>query len=454
MGRSFERGRLPAATALLAFDDTDSRTGGCTTHLAFHVLLALPELALRGPPRLVRLNPNVPHKTRGNGAVVLPLGRPRGPQARVGELRGLEVLAFPEAAPVPASEELLERAWEVVRRQAQPDAQPSVVLVDDPPPAAAYWQAVRTRVEPDDAAEALATLGAHVRTATGRSLPGCLGALAWPGPPASFEFLAYRHPSRWGRPREVRPEPLLGLDGTGATFHTVDPEEGRKGRLVCVPHGPDPVLLGLRGRDPDALVHAATRTLPWALPEQEPVDGWLLWATNHASGDHVARVAALADAPMWGTVDVEAKVAGLPQDRRGGHVEVPLVDADGAAFAAWAFEPTKGLRAAARQLRPGDRVRAVGAVAQDAAGPAVNLEKLGVLEVARHFLKAGNPRCPACDRAMPSMGKGAGHRCRKCGARLPPGAAVAAEEPRTLAPGWHEAAVGARRHLHRPVAWG
>ncbi|MEA3189882.1 MAG: tRNA(Ile2)-agmatinylcytidine synthase [Thermoplasmata archaeon] len=447
MDRSFEKGAPSPPTVLLAFDDTDSREGGCTTHLAFHVLLALPELALRGPPRLVRLNPNVPHKTRGNGAVVLPLGRPAGPQARVGELRGLEVLAFPEAEPVAATPALLKRAWHVVKKESRPEAQPSVVLVDEPPPAAAYWEAVRTRMDPGAAAEALATLGAHVRTATGRSLPGCLGALAWPGPPASFEFLAYRHPSRWGTARTVHPEPLAGLDGTGATFHTFDAQENR---LACVPHGPDPVLLGLRGRDPDALVHAATRSLPWAV--QEPVDGWLLWATNQASGDHATRVASLAEAPEWGTVDLDATVLGLPQDRRGGHVEVPLADAAGAAFAAWAFEPTKGLRQAARGLRPGDRVRVVGAVAEG--GGAVNLEKLRVEELARHLLKAANPRCPECDRAMPSMGAGAGHRCRKCGARLPPGSVVAAEEPRTVAMGWHEPAVGARRHLHRPVAWG
>jgi tRNA(Ile2)-agmatinylcytidine synthase len=384
----------------------------------------------------------VPHKTRGNGAVLLPLGRPRGPQVRVGELRGLEILAFPEADPAEPSEEILERAWAVIAAQARPDAQPSAVLLPEAAPSQAYWQAVRTRVDPDEAAEALATLGALVRTRTGRSLPGCLGALAWPGPPASFELLAYRHPSKWGTPREVAPEPLVGLDATGATFHTAD-----DGRLVCVPHGPDPVLLGLRGRDPEALVHSGTRSLPWAV--REPIDGWLLWATNQASGDHITPVDRLADAPEWGTVRLRATVAALPRDRRGGHVELPLADATGAPFVAWAFEPTKGLRAAARALRPGDKLQAVGAVVEGA----VNLEALLVEELAPHLLKRANPQCGACGRAMPSMGAGAGHRCRKCGARLPAGSAVQEAEPRTLALGWHEPAVGARRHLHRPAAW-
>ncbi|HEX2066605.1 MAG TPA: hypothetical protein VHI93_07315, partial [Candidatus Thermoplasmatota archaeon] len=187
---------------LLAFDDTDGPEGGCTTHLAFRVLLALPELALAGLPRLVRLNPNVPWKTRGNGAVVLPLGLPEGPSVRVGELRGREVLAFPEGRrPVPQAS-VLERVWAVLREAAQKEAEPGVALLREPPPAAAYWQAVRTRVHAEEARAALEALGApHAAAGSGRALAGCLGTAAWPGPPASFEFVAYREPARWGTER-------------------------------------------------------------------------------------------------------------------------------------------------------------------------------------------------------------------------------------------------------------
>jgi len=99
----------------------------------------------------------------------------------------------------------------------------------------------------------------HRASPGGRALAGCLGAAACPGPASSYEFIAYRHPSKWGTPREVTSEPLRTLDATGATFHTWDPTEDR---VVCVPHGPDPVLLGLRGRDAEALMYAATATRP------------------------------------------------------------------------------------------------------------------------------------------------------------------------------------------------
>jgi tRNA(Ile2)-agmatinylcytidine synthase len=430
---------------LLACDDTDGPAGGCTTHLAFRVLLALPELALAGVPRLVRLNPNVPWKTRGNGAIVLPLCRPGGPSVRVGELRGREVLAFPEGPRVEPSRDILERVWAVLEEEAQEDAEPGVALLREPPPQAAYWQAVRTRVHADQAEAALAALDApHRAAASGRALAGCLGAAAWPGLPSSFEFIAYREPRRWGTERNVNEEPLRSLDPTGATFHTLDAENDR---LACVPHTPDPVLLGLRGRDPEALVQAATRTLPFAAAE--PIDGWLLWATNHASGDHVTPVAALAEAPEWATVQVAAEVTGLPANKRGGHAFVPLRDAAGQEFRAAAFEPTHAFRDAVRALRPGDLVEAVGAWQ----GGVVNLEKLRVVALAPYGQRQ-NPKCPACGRSMPSLGKGQGHRCRHCGTKAPEGAAGIAHEPRSVALGWHEVPVMARRHLHRPLAWG
>lgn len=429
---------------LLAFDDTDGPAGGCTTHLAFHVLLALPELALTGMPRLVRLNPNVPWKTRGNGAVVLPLGVPRGPQVRVGELRGQEVLAFPEAGPADPTPELLERAWAVVQKQAQPGAHPAVALLAEPPPAAVYWEAVRAFVDPAGMQQAASDLGALHRSAgDGRALVGCLAAAAWPGPAASHEVIAYREPRRWGKPREVDPRPLLGLDATGATFHTYDAEALRP---CCVPHTPDPVLVGLRGRDPERLLDAALRALPAAC--KEPIDGWLLWASNQASGDHVTAVGSLAEAPLMGTVAVAVEVVGAPQTRQGGHVAVACKDAEGADVAAVAFEPTKSFRDKVRGLAVGDDVLLVGAF--DAG--TVRLEKMEVLRLAPR-VRMDNPRCK-CGRVMRSKGPSTGFKCPACGEFKPRSAAVAVAEKPQVAPGWHEVPVIARRHLHRPAGWG
>jgi tRNA(Ile2)-agmatinylcytidine synthase len=57
----------------IGIDDTDSKTGGCTTYTA---ALLFEEFCRSGfePtdfPWLVRLNPNIPWKTRGNGALAI-----------------------------------------------------------------------------------------------------------------------------------------------------------------------------------------------------------------------------------------------------------------------------------------------------------------------------------------------------------------------------------------------
>ena len=58
-------------TLHIGFDDTDSRKGMCTTYLAYKIVNDLKKFNVEflDYPRLVRFNPNIPWKTRGNGAV-------------------------------------------------------------------------------------------------------------------------------------------------------------------------------------------------------------------------------------------------------------------------------------------------------------------------------------------------------------------------------------------------
>jgi tRNA(Ile2)-agmatinylcytidine synthase len=274
-------------------------------------------------------------------------------------------------------------------------------------------------------------------------LVGCLAAAAWPGPPSSFEVIAYREPRNWGKERALDPGPLFGLDATGATFHTVDPVAKK---LACVPRTPDPVLCGLRGRDPERLVAAAIPAI--ARAAREPIDGWLLWASNQASGDHVTQVRVMPETPVLGTAEVEATVAWPAERRQGGHAFVALRDDQGIHFEAVAFEPTHAFRDILSALLPGDRVVAVGAVNEGL----LKLEKLRVVAPAPDRRKE-NPMCPKCDRRMRSKGPSTGFRCSTCRQRLPPSALVWVEHPRGVDRHWHEPPVMARRHLHRPAAW-
>ena len=57
----------------VGFDDTDSPKGMCTTFLAYKIVeyLQKQDSEFLDYPRLIRFNPNIPWKTRGNGAVSL-----------------------------------------------------------------------------------------------------------------------------------------------------------------------------------------------------------------------------------------------------------------------------------------------------------------------------------------------------------------------------------------------
>src|SRR6266498_4377019 len=70
----------------IGFDNTDSIVGKCTTHLAFKIinyLLQRTDAKFIDYPLLIRLNPNIPWKTRGNGAICLRIKTKK--QGKIGE---------------------------------------------------------------------------------------------------------------------------------------------------------------------------------------------------------------------------------------------------------------------------------------------------------------------------------------------------------------------------------
>ena len=67
---------------IIGIDDTDSKTEMCTTYLTIEILKTS-NLDLVGYPNLVRLNPNIPLKTRGNAAISITLGRGGGERTEI-----------------------------------------------------------------------------------------------------------------------------------------------------------------------------------------------------------------------------------------------------------------------------------------------------------------------------------------------------------------------------------
>jgi tRNA(Ile2)-agmatinylcytidine synthase len=412
----------------LGIDDTDSLAGGCTTRIAASLVRTLDS---KGPvfldyPNLIRLNPNVPWKTRGNGAVCLRIES---------ELDAEEVLEL-------AAEEI-ERS----SRLGDPGTDPGIAVIVGPVSseiAEFSLEALTRVVMPDEAVSAVSSVGGEALSYG--STRGIIGALAAIGTRLdddyTYELIAYRSKGFIGKPRLVDIESVLGMNDEmrKVTFNNVDPETGR---ILITPRGPDPILCGVRGENPEA-VYKAFHMLRF----REPIEAWMIFRTNQGTDAHLVRryrVSALQD---HSAVVVEGLVREKPRTIRGGHVIFPLEDETGSVPCA-AYEPTGRFRETIRKLEPRDSVRVFGGMrAADKEIPrTLNLEKLEILKLAT-CVSSLNPLCPHCGKRMKSAGKAQGYRCERCGGRA--SSKIQQVVDRDLEEGVYLPPPRAHRHLTKP----
>ncbi len=434
---------------LVGFDDTDSSSGMCTTFLCLEVLSSLPDgIDLIGLPRLVRLNPNVPWKTRGNGAVSFEAGRGAGEPVKVGEWNGMDVLSFPEGGPVDDVELLIEHLEDAIERRAMmadERTEPGLMVSDDRPPEELYWRGVRAIVHRDELSDANDKAILSRGWKDGRGLIGAVCATAWPGEAGdhTYEAIAYRSEGNWGTERTPVVDRVLRLDDMfPSTFNNHDHEEGKP---IIYPNSPCPVLFGIRGEDLDELQEARR----FMSEEGERPGGWLLYLTNQGTDDHIQEAASIEAMEPFGSYRIGGKVSKGPRTIEGGHVLFSVGDDEGGSLEVAAYEPTKGFRRIVRRLRTGDMVEIYGSMRPEPA--TFNLEKLRVVELFDSYIKVENPTCPSCEKHMKSRGKGSGFKCILCGETATEEQCVFAPEHRGLTPGFYEACPSAHRHLHRPL---
>jgi tRNA(Ile2)-agmatinylcytidine synthase len=410
---------------VIGVDDTDSRTRGmCTTYVADTVAQRLEDAgAAVERTLLLRCNPAVEYKTRGNAALAI------------------HTDATPETA--------LETAAGVIEDVAETSddrTNPGLVVTgndpgDVPDPVVAFArEAVRDHQARRDARQLIDDVGYRQRGwKNGRGVIGALAAVgAWRAfEEWTFEHIAYREPDRWGTERDVDRDSLFEAadEGYPTVWDTVDRGSGE---AVCVPRTPGPVLYGMRGDDPAACRRVA------AAVESEPVASARTFVTNQGTDAHL-RAGTVADAREGRSYRIDGTVAETPETRRGGHVFFPLVD-DGAELQCAAFEPTKRFRDRVRALRPGDRLTVCGEVGDGT----LKLEKFAVRELDR--TERVTPTCPDCSRGMESAGREQGYRCRDCGTSAD--GKVERRVDRDLSLGWYEVPPRARRHVAKPLVRG
>ncbi len=418
----------------IGIDDTDSTRGGCTTYVAARLVEKI--LKMGGHfidyPNIVRLNPNIPYKTRGNAAVALRLNIPKVLCSKVQETAIEEV---EESSHIGAA-----------------GTDPAVVFLYGKPPVKLRQLSRRALWDIVSEHDALKTLKrCHMTGVAYGTRLGLVGALSAVGQTLeedhTFELVAYRERENWGTPRRVDERSVMRMDRltTPRTFNNYDFDNKR---MLITPHGPDPVLLGIRGENPQAVLKGFQM-----LKIREPVERWVIFRTNHGTDAHL-NSSHLREAPKPFTPAVlMGTVVDKPERIPGGHVFFKLRYGQGSIRCA-AFEPTGRFREIAAKLLPGDEVMVLGGVRKrtpPGLPVTINLEKLFIHRLADE-VSIENPTCPRCKKHLKSAGKGQGYRCERCSLKIPSAEKKAIRKGRSIRVGLYLPDKKAHRHLTKPLS--
>lgn len=412
----------------IGIDDTDSTSGGCTTYVAARIVEVLAKQGTRFAdyPNIIRLNPNIPYKTRGNAAVALRLELQKnryGPivQTVLGVVEKESRLG--EENTDPGVVFLKGRITKSIRELAR--------------------RALRELVPIKDALDTIKDSGAEA--ASYGSNMGLVGALAAIGHTLNrdhtFEFIAYRRRVNCGTRRRVDEESVKKMNRLTIplTFNSYD---DRNKRILITPHGPDPVLVGIRGETPE-IVRSAFQMLNI----REPIERWVIFRTNQATDAHLE-----APRPREIKSNIALVLSGnvieRPKRTQGGHVFFTIQTRLGEVTCA-AYEPTGSFRDIVSQLLPGDQVTAFGGI-PGRYELTFNLEKLSIGKL-KNWVVTQNPLCPRCGKRLKSAGKRKGFKCTRCATPFRNGKKIQVVKTRTLRPGLYLPELKAQRHLTKPL---
>jgi len=418
-------------TVHLGMDDIDSPRGGCTTHFASILAERLEEFHVQwlDYPNLIRLNPNIPFRTRGNGAVALRF------------IVRSEMVAQILSMTRNIATNYVERGY--------PNTNPGLVVVTGDPPDELIALARRTlwRTVPIALAQRIIQKHSlkHFSMGNGRGLVGSLSAIGNQlMDDHTYEYLAYRSVDACSQERGVDAESVFDMDKMmgDRLFSNIDPMTGE---VLIAPRGPDPVIYGIRGERPYYVVEAAE-----LVRSVQAKDRWMIMRTNQGTGEHLTHHVSVCDLRPYMAAVVQGRVASPPRMIEGGHVIFSVADETGTIDCA-IYEPAGELRENTLMLAVNDEVALHSGVrpAASSHGLTLNVEGFEVLEVSETVVFS-NPVCPQCGRRMTSAGQGKGFKCTACGFKGRDSTKTGTSVTRGLERGLYLPPPRAQRHLTRP----
>lgn len=412
----------------IGFDDTDSRKGMCTTYLAYRIVdfLLKRNAKFLDHPLLIRLNPNIPWKTRGNGAVAL----------RV-EIDNEEIV-------MDGIKSLVECSSHVGS-----GANPGLVFYsgetvpDDVREFAMH--ALHDVMSRNKAKEIAEKHGMYAHTfGNGQGIVGALSAIGTIlDKDHTFEIIAYRKHENCCKLREISEKSIIAM--TEKTYpQTYNNYDYKHERILITPRGSDPIFCGIRGEDPDVLLQAFQM-----LDITEDLEGYMTFRTNHGTNMHLTHQFDLSNLKTYTSGYVRGRVASNPYAIEGGHTFFTVSNEHGSALCG-IYEPT-GLSQLAQKLSAGDMVEIGGGVrkATSKHQKVINVEYIRILQLSDKF-EYVNPLCKKCGKRLKSDGMNKGYKCERCGIKERNAQKIAVQKPREIKEGLYIPVPKAQRHLTKP----
>ena len=419
-------------TLHIGFDDTDSLKGNCTTFIATKIIQSISDkVNFLDYPRLIRNNPNVPWKTRGNGAIALTLG-----------VKSQEI------------EHIVLTAIEIIEKLHQKDSETNpglVAIVGDIPEEITDFsiKALKDVISISKAKHFAEQYCSYYHIiGNGRGLIGAIAAIGNSLDPKkedfSYEILSYRVQTSIGKKRQIDSESVVLMDKklSPLVFNNIDEETGK---VLITPAGSDPVLYGIRGENPEILLQAYQ-----LVKVSEPIDSFCIFRTNQGTDQHFSHSG--SEIRNYNVFKGLISVIEKPKILTGGHLifKGKLGESNQIVDVA-AFEPSKKFRNVIRELLPGDKLIAYGGIRykHEFESYTIQLEKCEIILVSDQF-KEESPFCPKCNKRLTSAGKNKGHKCKKCGYKNANLKKIKTPIKRELIEGLYIPPAQAQRHLVKP----
>ena len=375
----------------IGIDDTDSPKGMCTTFLAYKIINRLKKenVDFLDFPNLVRFNPNIPWKTRGNGAV-----------------------GFKISTSNPKKIKNLVKKFVEQYSDVKNGANPGLVFCQDENipdeflklSSDAMWKLIHR----NEAKKILSKYNLDFfYLGNGQGLIGATGVIGYNFENETYELLSYRKSSQFGKKRFLDKSKVKEMQEKTYpnTFNSFD---SKKNKVLLMPHGPDPVFYGVRGEDSKTLISASKMLQP-----KEKLDGYMIFKSNQGTGDHLKNEIDVNDFLPYTSGKLEGIVNSKPTVTKGGHVFFSIIVKNIKIHCA-VYKPTR-ITDIAKELIIGDILKVGGGIkkATKTYPRTLNLEFIEILKLEKKY-KLVNPFCQKCKKHMKSKGKNQGFQCVRC----------------------------------------